>query len=67
VKHDFGFTPSFSMFVDFESEEQLRHALHELGQEHGGDLLMPLDNYGFSTLFAWVKDRFGVSWQLNLP
>jgi predicted 3-demethylubiquinone-9 3-methyltransferase (glyoxalase superfamily) len=22
-------------------------------------------NYGFSTLFSWVSDRFGVSWQLN--
>jgi predicted 3-demethylubiquinone-9 3-methyltransferase (glyoxalase superfamily) len=32
----------------------------------GGQTLMPPGNYGFSTKFGWVNDRFGVSWQLNL-
>ncbi|TIR87077.1 MAG: VOC family protein, partial [Mesorhizobium sp.] len=22
---------------------------------------------GFSRRFAWLNDRFGVSWQINLP
>jgi predicted 3-demethylubiquinone-9 3-methyltransferase (glyoxalase superfamily) len=31
-----------------------------------GAVLMPPDNYGFSRKFAWLNDRYGVSWQLNL-
>ena len=29
--------------------------------------MMPPDNYGFSRKFAFIQDRYGVSWQLNLP
>ena len=64
MKHDFGFTPSFSLFVTCESEEQIRKLASALAE--GGAELMPLDNYGFSRQFAWVNDRFGVSWQLIL-
>jgi predicted 3-demethylubiquinone-9 3-methyltransferase (glyoxalase superfamily) len=28
---------------------------------------MAMADYGFSKRFGWVNDRFGVSWQLNLP
>ena len=29
--------------------------------------MMPIDAYRFSTLYTWLSDRFGVSWQINLP
>jgi len=65
VKHGFTFTPAFSFFVDFSAEDEMRRVADALGA--GGGVLMPLSNYGFSRLFTWVNDRFGVSWQLNLP
>ena len=64
IKHEFGFTPSISIFVECESETELDSTFTKLSS--GGAVLMPPDNYGFSTKFAWVNDRFGVSWQLNL-
>lgn len=65
VAHDFDFTPAMSLFVDCADEAELErvHALLVAG----GQELMPLGDYGFSTRFGWVNDRFGVSWQLNLP
>ncbi len=61
--HDFTFTPSISLFVKCDSEEELETLYEKLSE--GGEIAMPLNNYGFSTKFGWVQDRFGVSWQLN--
>ena len=63
--HEFSFTPSISLFVECESEAQI-DALSAKFMV-GGKALMPLDNYGFSKKFTWLEDRFGVSWQFNLP
>lgn len=64
IEHDFTFTPAMSIFVDCDSEAEIGELFGQLSA--GGEVLMPLDNYGFSRQFAWTKDRFGVSWQLNL-
>jgi predicted 3-demethylubiquinone-9 3-methyltransferase (glyoxalase superfamily) len=63
--HGFTFTPSMSLFVDCADEAELAEAFAKLSD--GGGVLMPLGDYGFSRQFGWVNDRFGVSWQLNLP
>ena len=65
AKHAFTFTPSFSFFVDLETNEELERIAAILGKD--GAVMMPLDNYGFSQRFTWLSDRYGVSWQLNLP
>lgn len=62
--HAFTFTPSSSIFIECDDEAQLRTLAEKLG--NGGGVMMPIDNYGFSTLFTWLADKFGVSWQLNL-
>ena len=64
VTHQFSFTPSFSVWIETESDAELRRLFAALG--NGGTQLMPLDDYGFSRCFGWVNDRYGVSWQLNL-
>ena len=64
VEHAFTFTPSMSLYVNCETEAEINRLFERLSQ--GGQVLMPLDHYPFSQKFAWVSDRFGVSWQLNL-
>ncbi len=65
VKHAFAFTPAFSLFLDCGSIEQIEQLFAKLSE--GGSVDMPLGSYGFSRRFGWLNDRFGVSWQLNLP
>ena len=64
VDHAFAFTPSLSIWIEAETADAQAALVDALAD--GGGTLMPLDDYGFSTQFAWVNDRFGVSWQVNL-
>jgi len=65
VKHAFTFTPSVSIFIDCGSDEELLRLFAALSD--CGTVFMPLADYGFGRRFGWVSDRFGVSWQINLP
>lgn len=64
VEHAFTFTPSLSLFVRCESEAEIDRYFERLSAD--GAVLMPLQAYPFARKFAWVQDRFGVSWQLSL-
>ncbi|MDO5652696.1 MAG: VOC family protein [Brachymonas sp.] len=65
IAHNFTFTPSSSIFVDCDTPQEQERIFSALAE--GGVVLMPLDDYGFSQRFGWLNDRFGVSWQINLP
>jgi len=62
--HDWDFSPAVSNYMNCESEEEINHLFKKLSTQ--GKITMPLNNYGFSKLFGWIIDQFGVSWQLNL-
>jgi predicted 3-demethylubiquinone-9 3-methyltransferase (glyoxalase superfamily) len=63
--HAFDFTPSLSLFVTCASEEEIDRLF--AGLSEGGVVMMELSTaYGFAAKYAWLSDRFGVSWQLSL-
>ena len=64
ITHGFDFTPSWSFFLDCADAATFDRLFATLSE--GGGVLMPPGNYGWSRNFAWIADRFGVSWQLNL-
>lgn len=60
----FKFTPAISLFVSCKDVQRLDALYNALSE--GGSVLMPYQKYPFSEKYAWVQDKFGVSWQLNL-
>jgi predicted 3-demethylubiquinone-9 3-methyltransferase (glyoxalase superfamily) len=64
IEHGFTFTPAMSIYIKCESEAEIDRLYDTLS--NAGQVLMPLDRYPFSEKFAWLADRFGVSWQLSL-
>ena len=64
IDHAWGFTPAVSLWIDCDDNDELERLFGRLSE--GGEVFMPLDDYGFSTRFGWVGDRHGVTWQLNL-
>lgn len=61
---DFEFTPAMAIYVQAESDDEFDRLYAALSD--GGTVRAPVGRFGFSPKFAWVDDRFGVSWRLNL-
>jgi predicted 3-demethylubiquinone-9 3-methyltransferase (glyoxalase superfamily) len=50
--------------LDCADRAEFDSLVEALGE--GGGMLMAPDDYGFCTRYAWLADRFGVSWQVRL-
>jgi predicted 3-demethylubiquinone-9 3-methyltransferase (glyoxalase superfamily) len=66
----FKFNPSVSFMVNFDpsrekdAAENIDVAWEKLIE--GGEVLMPIQEYPFSKRYGWLKDKYGLSWQLIL-
>jgi predicted 3-demethylubiquinone-9 3-methyltransferase (glyoxalase superfamily) len=60
----FTFNPSISLMVACSTVEEVDRLCASLSSD--GTELMPLGEYPFSKRYAWVQDRYGLSWQLML-
>lgn len=58
----FKHNPSVSLMVYCSTKEEVDRLWSEISV--GGFELMPLGEYPFCSHYAWVQDRFGLSWQL---
>lgn len=57
-------SPAVSYYVYCGNENEIDR-IYKLLSENG-TVMMPLDKYDWSEKYAWVMDRFGVNWQLDI-
>ncbi len=60
----FSKNPSISLFVKCATKDEIEKLWHAFMD--GGKALMALDTYPWSPLYAWVEDKYGMTWQLFL-
>lgn len=54
--------PSFSYMVACKTVEEVNVFWKKLSE--GAEVMMALDEYPFSKRYGWLKDKYGVSWQI---
>lgn len=57
-------TPAVSYYVYCGGEKEISRLYSVLSQE--ATVLMPLADYAWSPKYAWLQDKFGVNWQLDV-
>ncbi|AOV09033.1 hypothetical protein BI350_01660 [Sporosarcina ureilytica] len=57
-------TPAMSLFVTCKRESEVDYVFQRLSED--GTIVIDLAETPFAVKFAWIIDRFGVSWQLQL-
>lgn len=60
----FTFNPSISFFVSCPTREEVEWVHNTLIE--WGSSLMPLGSYDWNPLYAWIADKYGLSWQIKL-
>ena len=60
----FKLNEALSFFVYCESDSKIEKIFKKLSE--GGKVIFPLDKYDWSPRYAWVIDKFGLSWQLDV-
>ncbi len=60
----FKINPSISFHVKCKTPQEVDNYYEKLSEN--GKVLMELSEYPFSKRYAWVEDKFGVSWQIIL-
>lgn len=60
----FKINPSISLFITRKEEHEVNRIYDILAE--GGEALMEIGKYDWSPRYGWVKDKFGMTWQIML-
>lgn len=60
----FPITPSISIFVTCADNKEIENYWNKLCE--GVTAMMPLDKYPWAEKYGWIKDKFGMTWQLMI-
>jgi predicted 3-demethylubiquinone-9 3-methyltransferase (glyoxalase superfamily) len=60
----FSFTPAISLYCSFDTVEAVAATWEQLLE--GGEVMMGLQEYPWSPRYGWLRDRFGLTWQLSV-